>query len=74
MTGVQTCALPIPDNDDLLRLLVGYWSWRNYREMADYRPGIKKIARDHDGRLRAWFPGGGDEALPYPWVHAADHY
>jgi hypothetical protein len=58
----------IPDNDVLLRLLVGYWS------TADAQAAGLTIP-SHIARLcAAWFPGGGTQALPHPYAHKLDRY
>jgi hypothetical protein len=57
----------IESNGDLLRLLIGYWSWRDARwaGIADHGATAE---------LAAWFPGGGSAVLGMPFLHAVDQF
>lgn len=57
-----------PDNRDLLRLLVGYWS------SATARSDGTIIPTAYEQIVDAWFPGGGSVLLPLPYAHRLDHY
>jgi len=57
-----------PDQDMLLRLLIGFWSWAE-AAAAGYCP-----PREHEGVLRSWFCGGGTTVLPQPFAHRLDQY
>jgi GNAT superfamily N-acetyltransferase len=56
----------IPDNRDLLRLLLGFWS------IADL-PSLP-IPDTYRQIFDAWFPGGGASLLPMPYAHILDRY
>lgn len=58
----------VPDDGDLLRLVVGY---QRLDEIADERQGGDGAAR---AVAAAWFPGGGGAVLPVPFAHHLDHY
>ena len=59
----------VPDDGDLLRLVVGY---QRFDEVAEERRG----GGDDAARAAsaAWFPGGGGAVLPVPFAHRLDHY
>ena len=59
----------VPDDADLLRLVVGY---QPFDEVAEECRG----AADPASRAvcAAWFPGGGAAVLPVPFAHHLDHY
>ncbi len=56
----------IPDNRDLLRLLVGFWPASNMR--------LSEGESQHEPILNQWFPGGGTRLLPLPYSHHLDRY
>lgn len=56
----------IPDNRDLLRLLVGYGPVANLR--------LSEGELQHESILNRWFPGGGTRLLPMPYSHYLDRY
>ncbi len=58
----------IPDNRDLLRLLIGYWS------ISDVDPYNTSILAEYQHITEAWFPGGGSQLLPIPYAHKLDRY
>jgi hypothetical protein len=58
----------IPGSQDLLRLLVGYWS------TADARAYGVALPAQHGHALDAWFPGGGTHLLPLAYAHTLDRY
>lgn len=58
----------IPDNRDLLRLLVGYWSSATAQFYGTIIPAADEQIID------GWFPGGGSVLLPLPYAHRLDHY
>ena len=62
------CGGLVPDDGDLLRLVVGY---QRLDEVADERQGGDDAAR---AVAAAWFPGGGGAVLPVPFAHHLDHY
>lgn len=57
----------LPDNKLLLRLLLGYYSWRDAADM-----GALASSRGGDV-LHAWFPGQSDR-LPVGFTHSIDRY
>lgn len=56
----------IPDNRDLLRLLVGFWPAANLC--------LSEGESRHEPILNQWFPGGGTQLLPLPYSHHLDRY
>ena len=62
------CGEIIEDNQDLLRLLLGYWS------AADLDRAGVSIPDGTYALLAAWFPGGGTPALLQPYAHRIDRY
>lgn len=57
----------VPDDRDLLRLLLGFWSWQDAEAAGD------AIPEQHRRTLRRWFPGP-SPWLPTPHSHQIDHY
>lgn len=60
----------VPDDRDLIRLLLGFWS---YDAVAELR-GWKHESADDAQLLRAVFPGGGASYLGIPHAHGLDCY
>jgi len=58
----------IPDDKDLIRLLLGYWS------AEDAIAHGVSVAEPYLDLCTAWFPGGGTPSLPTPYAHHLDHY
>jgi ribosomal protein S18 acetylase RimI-like enzyme len=58
----------IPDNHDLLRLLVGYWS------ATDASTHGTAIPAQYARIVDAWFPGAGTRILLVPYAHTLDRY
>jgi hypothetical protein len=57
----------VPDDGALLRLLVGFWSWRDAEQNGVPLP------EEHRRALARWFPGPSPQ-LPAPHSHTLDHY
>jgi hypothetical protein len=56
----------IPDNDTLLRLLLGDWSMLDAQNAGlTLSPPIARLGA-------AWFPGGGSQTLPLLYAHKLD--
>ena len=58
----------IDRQDDLLKLLVGYWSWDDA-----LHEGVQAPEKLHEA-LRGCFPGGGTQQLLLPTAHGLDDY
>ncbi len=58
----------IPDDGHLMRLLTGYWSWRE----AEIWGAV--AAEDRRKLFGSIFPGGPSPALPMPYAHSLDRY
>jgi hypothetical protein len=58
----------VPDNQTLLRLLLGYWS------VTDAQAAGTLIPAHYEQICTAWFPGGGTPSLPAPYAHKLDRY
>lgn len=58
----------IPDNQALLRLLLGYWSLDSALALGT------EVPVEFRPVCAAWFPGGGTAALPLPYAHKLDRY
>ena len=58
----------IPDDGDLLQLVMGY------RRCADLDAAQLGAGGAAARAAWAWFPGGGTPVLPLPFAHQLDHY
>ncbi|UCG26381.1 MAG: GNAT family N-acetyltransferase [Chloroflexota bacterium] len=58
----------VPDNQALLRLLLGYWS------LDDALAFGTTIPARYEPVFAAMFPGGGTKELPLPYSHILDRY
>ncbi len=62
----------IPDDQTLLRLLLGYWSADDAAATA--ATDLGDPAERYTAVLAAWFPGGGAPSLPQAYAHHLDRY
>ena len=65
--ALQRSAL-VPDNQILLRLLLGYWS------ISDALAHGLVLPPAYEQLCDSWFPGGGTRLVPRPYAHKLDRY
>jgi GNAT superfamily N-acetyltransferase len=58
----------LPDDQALIRLLLGYWS------VNDAMVHGMSLPERYGDLCAAWFPGGGTHSLPHPYAHRLDRY
>jgi GNAT superfamily N-acetyltransferase len=58
----------VRDDGRLLRLLIGYWSWLDAKWAGEIAP------MEFSGIINTWFPGGGNQILPRPFLHSVDRF